>query len=200
MKKLLLSVVLITTSGCSVLENAGISRSMNFDKPTDIVIDCNPTPELIYSKTGDLIETVYPILHPYCEGFLGEQIVLPATALAAITGPRDDNRDDDDNRGFDVSSASDNTKADDRNTSQADDDDRSSDDEDDASDDTEDQGSDEQDTGSNDDDGSSNDDTGSEDTGSGDDTASDDGDSDDGDSDDDGGSAKDGGSCSAKGC
>jgi|GEM_PF-6999190 len=42
-------------------------------------INCNPEPTLIYSKAGDLIDTVIPVLHPSCTGqVLGETVELEA--------------------------------------------------------------------------------------------------------------------------
>ncbi len=58
---------------CGVLALAACAgqqpmTSKNPDLPgIPTTINCNPEPELIYSKTGDLIETKYPVLHPSCE-------------------------------------------------------------------------------------------------------------------------------------
>jgi len=42
-------------------------------------INCNPEPTLIYSKAGDLIDRVFPVLHPSCDGqVLGETVELDA--------------------------------------------------------------------------------------------------------------------------
>ena len=73
----------ILLSGCSVLENVEIFKSTNgpgWLGGDELVIDCNPEPELIYSKTGDLIETVYPILHPVCDGTSEEEVLISASA------------------------------------------------------------------------------------------------------------------------
>jgi len=56
----------IAVSGC-----AGQSEfaSRSADLPgIQTTIDCNPTPEMIYSKSGDLIEVKHPVLHPSCYG------------------------------------------------------------------------------------------------------------------------------------
>lgn len=66
-----------------MLENVEIfknSHDAGFLAAGDLRIDCNPQPELIYSKTGDLIETVYPILHPMCDDYLGDEIIISSSA------------------------------------------------------------------------------------------------------------------------
>jgi len=69
----------IAVSGC-----AGQSEfaSRSADLPgIQTTIDCNPTPEMIYSKSGDLIEVKHPVLHPSCYGG-----VKAANALQIPTG------------------------------------------------------------------------------------------------------------------
>jgi len=64
---ILLTASLPFIASCSVFDGM-VSRNITDSElpgiPTQI--NCNPEPTLIYSKAGDLIETIHPILHPTC--------------------------------------------------------------------------------------------------------------------------------------
>ena len=52
-------------------------------------IDCNPEPTLIYSKAGDLIDRIVPVLHPSCTGqVLGETVELASPWWGFFGPPR----------------------------------------------------------------------------------------------------------------
>ncbi len=67
------SILLIATlpfiASCSMFDGM-VSRNVTDSEFPGIQteINCNPAPVLIFSKSGDLIETVNPILHPTCNG------------------------------------------------------------------------------------------------------------------------------------
>lgn len=67
MKYVSLLAAAVALSACSSIQNAEVHRAGTVKLPFGPKIDCNPQPELVYSKAGDLIETIYPILHPYCD-------------------------------------------------------------------------------------------------------------------------------------
>ncbi len=52
-------------------------------------INCSPDPTLVYSKTGDLIDTVYPVLHPSCaeDGAVKRSFIEVDTPWWSIFGP-----------------------------------------------------------------------------------------------------------------
>lgn len=64
MKHIAFACGVLALSACA--QNAEIN-TRNSDLPgIQTEIDCNPEPTLIFAKTGQLIEKVYPILHPSC--------------------------------------------------------------------------------------------------------------------------------------
>lgn len=51
-------------------------------------IDCNPEPQRVFSKSGDLIEVRHPVLHPSCTGeVLGQVAVKPGLFEGWTFGP-----------------------------------------------------------------------------------------------------------------
>jgi len=64
MKHIAIACGVLALSACA--QNAEIN-TRNSDLPgIQTKINCNPEPTLVYAKTGQLIEKVYPILHPSC--------------------------------------------------------------------------------------------------------------------------------------
>ena len=67
-------------------------------------INCDPAPKHVFDKHGEIIDTVYPILHPSCQDDSKQSgglaaLFRPGPGLAMPTAPRAlaDNNDDDNN-------------------------------------------------------------------------------------------------------
>ena len=73
------SILVVSTlpflASCSAMGDMASRNATNLDLPgIQTQINCNPEPTLIYSKAGNLIDTVIPVLHPSCsaQSALGE--------------------------------------------------------------------------------------------------------------------------------
>ncbi len=83
MKPLLIASTIPLLASCSMWNDLVSRDATDLDLPgIQTVINCNPEPTLIYSKTGDLIDTVIPVLHPSCSG---EEITR--TSSRSFSGP-----------------------------------------------------------------------------------------------------------------
>lgn len=89
---LLLITSLPLIAACSQLSDLASRSGADPELPgIPTTIDCNPQPTLIYGKTGQLLETVYPVLHPSCKedgAVLGEAITNDRPWWALFGPPR----------------------------------------------------------------------------------------------------------------